>query len=57
MIEPSELDMAQLRHEFRQLYVHVGFGGSLQILYEMMKGAQTFAEVIMEERQKEEENG
>ena len=49
MIEPSELDMAELRHNLRELYKHVGYEGSLQILYEMMKSAETFAIVIMEE--------
>jgi hypothetical protein len=49
VIEPSELDLAQLRHEMRKLYQHVGYGGSLQVLYEMMKGAEVLATIIMEE--------
>jgi hypothetical protein len=53
MIEPTELDMAQLRHEFRQLYAHVGYEGSIQIFYEMMVGTTAFAKIILEERQKE----
>lgn len=53
MNEPSELDLAQLRHEFRELYKHIGYTSSLQVLYEMMHGASTFAEVIMEEHTKE----
>jgi hypothetical protein len=53
MIEPSELDLAQLRHEMRQLYGWVGYDGALQIFYEMLKGAEVFAEVILEERRKE----
>jgi len=53
MIEPSELDLAQLRHEMRQLYTHVGYDGALQVFYEMLKGAEVFAEVILEERKRE----
>jgi hypothetical protein len=47
MIEPSELDIAQLRHEMRELYKHVGFEGSLQVLYEMMIGARVMSEIIV----------
>ena len=53
VIEPSELDLAQLRHEMRQLYKHIGYNASLQVFYEMLKGAEVFAEVILEERRKE----
>lgn len=52
MIEPSELDRAQLKYEMRQLYKHIGFDGSLQVLYEMLEGAKLMAEVIVEERGK-----
>lgn len=52
MMKPSELDMAQLKFEFRTLYSHIGFEGSLQVLYEMMLSANTLAEVIDEERTK-----
>lgn len=45
--------MAQLRHEMRELYGHIGFEGSLQVFYEMMLGAQTMAEIIIEEKRKE----
>ena len=57
MIEPSELEMAQLRHEMRELYRHVGLEASMQALYEMLVGASTLAEVIAEERKKEIDNG
>jgi hypothetical protein len=50
MVNPSELDLAQLKHEMRQMYRHLGFEGSLQVLYEMLVGAQMLAEVINEER-------
>lgn len=53
MLEPSELDMAELRHEMRQLYQHLGYDGSLQVLYEMLKGAEAFTEIIMQEHAKE----
>jgi hypothetical protein len=53
MIEPSALDIAQLKHEMRTMYKNLGFAGSLQVLYEMMVGANTLAEVIVEERGKE----
>jgi hypothetical protein len=53
MIQPSELDMAQLRHEFRQLYRMVGYESALQIFCEMLIGASAFGEIILEERRKE----
>lgn len=58
MIEPSELDMAQLKFEMRQLYSHIGFAGTLQVLMEMLVGARLLAEVMAEERSKKEpDNG
>ncbi len=53
MNEPSELDIAQLRVDMRQMYTHVGFAGSLQALYEMLVASRLLAEVIMEEKAKE----
>lgn len=50
--EPTELDLAQLRHDMREMYKNLGFEGSLQVFYEMLKGAEVLAEVIIEERQK-----
>lgn len=47
---PSELDLAGLRHEMRQLYIHLGFEGCLQVLYELMISAQVLAEIIIEEK-------
>jgi len=55
MKEPSELDIAQLRFEMRQMYGHLGLEGSLQVLYEMMVGAKVLAEVITEERSKNDQ--
>ena len=52
MNEPTELDLAQLRHEMRVMYSHIGFEGSLQVMYEMLKGAEVLAEVMVEERSK-----
>lgn len=54
MIEPSELDIAQLKFEMRTMYKHLGYNGSLQVLYEMIVGANTLAEIIAEERTKEQ---
>ena len=50
MTNPSEIDLAQLKFEMRQMYGHLGFDGSLQVLYEMIVGANALAEVIQEER-------
>jgi hypothetical protein len=55
MIEPTELDLAQLRHEFRTLYKNVGYDSAMQIFYEMLVGVSTFGDVILEERKKERE--
>ena len=55
MQEPSVLDMAQLKQEMRTMYSHIGFEGSLQVMYEMLIGAQVLAEVMIEERSKENE--
>lgn len=54
MKEPTELDIAQLKYEMRVMYSHIGFDGSLQVLYEMMYGARILAEVMVEERAKYE---
>lgn len=56
MKEPSQLDLAQLKFEMRQMYGHLGFDGSLQVFYEMLISAQVLSEVIMEERSKDETN-
>lgn len=50
MKEPSELDIAALKHEMRQLYRTVGFTFAVRILSEMIIGAELLAEVIVEER-------
>jgi hypothetical protein len=52
MIEPSELDLAQLKFEMRAMYGCIGFDGSTQVLYEMVVGASILAEIITEERSK-----
>jgi hypothetical protein len=50
--------MAQLKFEMRQLYSHIGFAGTLQVLMEMLVGARLLAEVMAEERSKKEpDNG
>lgn len=53
MLEPSELDLAELKHEMRTMYNHIGFSGALQVVYEMMVGANILMEVMMEERSKQ----
>ncbi len=53
MNSPSELDLAQLKHDMRQMYKHLGFEGSVQVLYEMMLSANILAEIMVEERNKE----
>lgn len=53
MKEPSQLDLAELKYEMRTMYGHVGFEGSLQVLYEMMLAANILAEVIAEEKANE----
>lgn len=53
MIEPSQLDLAQLKFEMRQMYGHIGFDGAMQVVYEMMVGANVLMEVIAEEKAKE----
>jgi hypothetical protein len=53
MNEPSELDIAQLKHEMRDLYKAVGRTEALQVLFELLVGANAMAEVIVEETAKE----
>lgn len=50
---PSELDLAQLKHEMREMYKHVGYWGCVQVLGEMLIGALTLSEVMTEEAKKE----
>jgi hypothetical protein len=54
VIEPSELDMAQLRHEMRTLYKNIGLTDSLQVIYEMLVGARVLSDIILEEGTKNE---
>lgn len=49
----TELDMAQLKFEMREMYKHVGFWRCLQILSDMLIGARVLSEVMVEERRKE----
>lgn len=55
MSKLNELDLAQLRVEFRRLYQDVGYEGSLWALYELIKSAEMLAEVIADEKQQEED--
>jgi uncharacterized membrane-anchored protein YhcB (DUF1043 family) len=57
MNNPSELDLAGLKHDMRVMYQHLGFEESVQVLYEMMMAANILSEVIVEERTKNDEKG
>jgi hypothetical protein len=50
MIEPSPLDEAQMRQEFRRMFREVGWNGCLQVLYEFLKSAEYLAEIMIEEK-------
>lgn len=50
-IEPSELDKAEMRQEFRRLHREIGPTACLQVLYEILKGGELLAEIIIEEQQ------
>lgn len=50
---PSELDIAELRFEMRELYKHIGFWACVQVLGEMLIGARVLSEIMVEESQKE----
>lgn len=52
MKELSELELAEFRHEMRQVYRDLGYAGSLQVMYEFLKAAEILSEVMIEERQK-----
>lgn len=49
MKEITPLEEADLRVQMRSMYNKIGFQGSLQCLYEMMKGCNILIEVIIEE--------
>lgn len=53
MSSPSELDRAQLKYEMRQLYNGMGFEAALQVLVELVIGAEILSEVIVEEQKRE----
>jgi hypothetical protein len=54
MIEPSVLDIAQLKQEMRTMHKHIGRLGALQVLYEMLFAANILMEVIAEEQYEDE---
>jgi len=53
MSKRSELDIAQLKFEMRQMYIQVGFWKCVEILTDMVIGARVLSEVMVEESQKE----
>lgn len=57
MIKRTELDMAQLKVEMRQLYRNIGFDAALVVFSDMLIGARVLGEVMVEEKRKESHNG
>lgn len=53
MSKRSELDIAQLKFEMRQMYRQIGFWGCLEVFTDMIVGARVLGEVMVEESQKE----
>lgn len=53
MIEPTELDIAQMKFEMRQMYKNMGFEACAQLVYEMTVGANILLEVMIEEKFKQ----
>lgn len=47
--EINELDKAELKHNFRDMYKKIGYLGSLQCLYEIILSGNLLIEVILEE--------
>lgn len=45
----SELDQAQLRHSFRNMYKDIGIVGCYQVLYEFLLSANLLMDVMNEE--------
>jgi hypothetical protein len=56
VIRPSELDIAALKHDMRELYKNIGYVGAIQVLYEMFVGARVLSEVILEEAAQDRSN-
>lgn len=54
MKEISEIDEAELRVQMKAMYKHVGLEGSMQCLYEIVRGGEILADVILEMRENEE---
>lgn len=55
--KPTVADEAQMRQEFRRLYREIGFTGCQQVFYEMLIAANWMAEVMIEEKRGEPDNG
>ena len=53
--EPNELDLAELRQDFRRLYRDIGPEGCLQVVYEMLVSARVLSEIMIEERDAHDE--
>lgn len=53
LLDPFE--EAELRADMRDMYRKIGFEDSLRCLAEIMKSAEILAEIILEERKKEQD--
>lgn len=51
--EPSLLDEAQMKQEFRRLYREIGFDGCMQVLYEFLKSGEWLSGIMLEEKARE----
>lgn len=50
LVNPSPLQEAEMRLEFRRLYKEIGAAGCLQVLFEILKTGEWLSEIILEEK-------
>lgn len=50
----DEMEIALLKNEFRNMYYDIGFIESLVVLNEILQSASILAEVLIDEKRKEE---
>lgn len=53
MKKPTELDLAELKHDFRSMYKNIGLEGCLQVVYEFAISMDLLLTVIQEELKNE----
>lgn len=51
----NELDEAELRYEFRKIYVDHGYDTCVQMLFELITASKILTEVMTEELQNEKD--